>query len=53
VLTIDGQESFPLLPRDHVLITQAPRKALIIRTDKRGFYEVLRTKLNWAGEPNA
>jgi NAD+ kinase len=53
VLTIDGQESFPLLPRDHVLITQAPKKALIIRTDKRSFYEVLRTKLNWAGEPNA
>jgi len=53
VLTIDGQESFPLLPRDHVLVTRAPKKALIIRTDKRSFYEVLRTKLNWAGEPNA
>ena len=30
-----------------------PQKALIIRTDRRSFYEVLRTKLNWAGEPNA
>jgi NAD+ kinase len=53
VLTIDGQESFPLLPRDCVAIRRAPHKALIVHTDKRTFYEVLRTKLNWSGEPNA
>ncbi len=52
-LTVDGQENVPLLPRDRVLIRQAPRKALIVRSDKRSFYEVLRTKLNWSGEPNA
>jgi NAD+ kinase len=53
VLTIDGQESFPLLPLDCVAIRRAPHKALIVHTDKRTFYEVLRTKLNWSGEPNA
>ena len=53
VLTIDGQETFFLHPRDSLLISRAPQKALIIRTDRRSFYEVLRRKLNWAGEPNA
>ncbi len=53
VLTIDGQESHVLLPRDSVLIRRAPHKARIVHTDKRTFYEVLRKKLNWSGEPNA
>ena len=53
VLTIDGQETFFLHPRDRVIIRRAEQKTLIVRTDRRGFYEVLRTKLNWAGEPNA
>jgi NAD+ kinase len=53
VLTIDGQESFPLLPRDSLLVRRAPHKARIVHTDKRTFYEVLRRKLNWTGEPNA
>jgi NAD+ kinase len=53
VLTMDGQESFPLLPRDSLSIRKAPHKALIVRTDRRTFYEVLRTKLNWTGEPHA
>jgi NAD+ kinase len=53
VLTIDGQESHPLQPRDCIYIRRAPHKARIIHTDRRSFYEVLRKKLNWAGEPNA
>ena len=53
VLTIDGQESFSLQPKDCILIRRAPHKARIVHTDRRSFYEVLRTKLNWAGEPNA
>jgi NAD+ kinase len=52
-LTVDGQESVRLQPRDEVLVRQAPRKALIIRSDKRTFYEVMRMKLGWSGEPNA
>ncbi len=53
VLTIDGQETFFLHPRDSVIMRRAEQKTLIVRTDRRSFYEVLRTKLNWAGEPNA
>jgi NAD+ kinase len=53
VLTIDGQEIFPLRPRDSVTIRAAPNKARIVHNDRRTFYDVLRTKLNWAGEPNA
>jgi len=53
VLTMDGQESFALQPRDSILVQRAPRKAQIVHTDKRTFYEVLRRKLNWTGEPNA
>jgi NAD+ kinase len=53
VLTMDGQVSFPLLPRDSILIRRAAKKALIVRTDLRTFYDVLRTKLNWTGEPHA
>jgi len=53
VLTIDGQETFFLHPRDSVVMRRAEQKTLIVRTDRRSFYEVLRTKLNWAGEPNA
>jgi len=53
VLTIDGQETFFLHPRDSIIMRRAEQKTLIVRTDRRGFYEVLRTKLNWAGEPNA
>jgi NAD+ kinase len=53
VLTIDGQETVPLLPGDTVTIRKAPNPARIVHTDRRTFYEVLRTKLNWTGEPNA
>ena len=53
VLTVDGQEIFPLRPRDSVTITRAAHKARIVHTDRRTFYEVLRTKLNWTGEPHA
>ena len=52
-LTVDGQETFGLLPRDVVFVRQAAYKALIVRSDKRSFYEVMRMKLNWSGEPNA
>jgi NAD+ kinase len=52
-LTVDGQETVPLQTGDRVVVRRAARKALIVRSRRRGFYEVLRTKLHWAGEPNA
>ncbi len=53
ILTIDGQLAFPLEPGDRVRYSMGREKCSIIRSDKRNFYEVLRSKLNWAGEPNA
>jgi len=52
-LTIDGQDVFELTPGDRVVVKKSSKCSLIIHSNKRNFYEVLRTKLNWAGEPNA
>ena len=53
VLVIDGQESCKLEPKDRVVFRKSAKHTLIIQSNKRNFYEVLRSKLNWAGEPNA
>ncbi|TFG62085.1 MAG: NAD(+)/NADH kinase [Spirochaetales bacterium] len=53
ILTVDGQIAVPLKPKDIIRFKRAAYKALIIRSDKRTFYEVLKTKLNWAGGPDA
>ena len=49
VLTIDGQESCLLQPRDCIFIRRAPHKARIVHTDRRSFYEVLRTEAQLGG----
>lgn len=53
ILTVDGQKSFTLQPEDRIEFVRAREKALIIRSDTRTFYEVLRTKLKWSGGPDA
>ncbi len=53
IFTIDGQTIFPLDEGDRVVIRKAAEKAAIILSDKRTFYEVLRSKLNWSGGPDA
>ncbi len=53
ILTIDGQNVFPLQPNDIIEFRKTEEKALIIHSDKRNFYEILRTKLNWSGGPDA
>lgn len=53
MLTVDGQDVFQLTPGDRVVVKKSSKCSLIIRSNKRNFYEVLRSKLNWAGEPNA
>jgi NAD+ kinase len=53
LLTVDGEEHEALLPHDEVIIRKYEHKTRIINSDKRNFYEVLRTKLNWSGEPHA
>ena len=52
-LTLDGQRACDLEPGDRVGYSMGREKCAIIRSDRRNFYEVLRSKLNWAGEPNA
>lgn len=52
LLAVDGSTPIPLEAGDRVVYGKLPVKSLIIRSDKRNFYEVLRSKLNWSGEPN-
>lgn len=51
-LTVDGQSMTPLRPNDAVIVRAGNEKARIVRSDRRTFYEVLRSKLNWAGGPD-
>lgn len=53
ILTVDGQETVDLLPGDIVLIEKSDYRTHIINSDKRDFYGILKTKLNWSGEPYA
>lgn len=52
-LTVDGQESCPLREGDTVKINGRRGGVKIIKSNLRGFYEVLRTKLGWSGGPYA
>ena len=50
ILSVDGRDHFTLIPDDRVICTKYKHKSYIIRSDKRNFYEILCTKLNWSGE---
>lgn len=52
-LTVDGRPVCRLLPGDVVSIRRADRPARILRSARRDYYQVLRAKLHWSGEPNA
>lgn len=53
LLTVDGQESFPLEEHDEVRMSGRPGGVRVIKSDRRVFYEVVRTKLGWSGGPHA
>ncbi len=53
LLTIDGQESHPLEEGDLVSISGRPGGVKLIQSNKRRFYEVVRSKLGWSGGPYA
>ena len=53
LLTIDGQESFPLEEGDTVSMSGRAGGVKVIKSDRRVFYEVVRTKLGWSGGPHA
>ncbi len=50
-LTIDGQIYFDVMTGDRVVIEKAEKKLQLIDIQTRTFYDVLREKLNWRGQP--
>jgi NAD+ kinase len=49
VLTVDGQDVFPLREMDVIHASIAETKIGIIQSDRRTFYMVLKEKLGWSG----
>lgn len=45
MLTIDGQEGFPLKAGDEVTIRRAEKPALFVKLGTRGFFQVLHTRM--------
>jgi NAD+ kinase len=52
-LTVDGRFVVTLEPGDVVNVRKAREITRLVRSTRRTFYEVLRSKLRWSGEPNA
>jgi NAD+ kinase len=50
-LTVDGQIYFDVMAGDRVVIEKAEKKLQLIDIQTRTFYDVLREKLNWRGQP--
>jgi len=47
ILTVDGQEGYPLEPGDEVQVGRSPHRARLVRLGGGGFYNLLRAKLTW------
>ena len=52
-LTVDGQEMIPLKEGDIITVEKSRSRAMLALSNKRNFYVVVRTKLNWSGGSNA
>ena len=50
-LTVDGQIYFDVKVGDRIVIERAENKLQLIDIQTRTFYDVLREKLNWRGQP--
>lgn len=48
-LTVDGQEGTTLGFRDRVRMTRSQGRVLLVKIDRRTFYDSLREKLRWGG----
>jgi len=53
LLTVDGQDTFPLECQDKIYIKQADKSAELIFNGRSMYYQALRTKLFWSGDANA
>jgi NAD+ kinase len=47
ILTVDGQEGFPLQEDDEVRVERSPHRTRLVRLGRAGFYSLLRAKLTW------
>jgi NAD+ kinase len=52
LLTVDGQVTEPLEEGDRIHLERASCNALLIASERAGFYKALRTKLSWSGGPH-
>jgi NAD+ kinase len=52
LLTVDGQVTEKLKSGDRIFLKKAPYHCLLIASDRKGFYQSLRTKLGWTGGGN-
>lgn len=51
-LTFDGQLSIPINSEvSHIEISQSPNPVYLIKSGKRGYFNILETKLKWSGTP--
>lgn len=51
LVTVDGQVSERLQPGDSIKVVQAKQTVKFVLSPKKGYFDILRTKLNW-GAPN-
>ena len=51
-IMLDGQQGFPLAPKDVVTVTRSAHAIRLVKAPERDYFEILRTKLKW-GEPTA
>lgn len=52
-LTVDGQEPFGIQFGDIISVVLNKKKAKLVAGSEEKFYNALRSKLNWSGEPHA
>lgn len=52
ILTADGQEATAVAPGEAVHVRRADVRARVFNTASRTYYETLRDKLGWGGQPN-
>ncbi len=46
-LTLDGQEGFPLKPRDCIEVVRGPHPVRLIKSNGASYFDILRRKLSW------
>lgn len=50
-VTFDGQRGFELHENDLITVRLAPRPVRMVKSSRRSYFDLLREKLKWGGEP--